>query len=547
MGYITVKFLGDEYQISDSINDFLEYDKLLTQITKKLMDAEMASVKSYAKYKPSRFLSLAENESGKYRRLTEEIANSLVKKLIDQNIYDVTKEDILKNTNIFSLDPKYVGEYDKFVLQTQLEAKIKELDYLEQQQIGMANAYMNAANSITGSGLTVFSSSFATLMAHSIVEQNILSSQAKKADKEYQAAIKQISARADNAYEEYCRNTMFNTYFPKLTDMLTDFADSVMAEFLSQLTLHGKYDFESMKQYNLQKAENMLKNINQVQDKKDFLKQVFIICPFCINVYIKCMELGLMDNDTIQTAEHFGFKDVLYNTLENHCKTHINQPDVIKEQVLMLAQYKGVSETEIYRSLYKDILDNIIRQYQALTSAVKDNHTLDKWIRKNIVSNTETLISTDPDRIKDKLHKAIWRIISQSDYDKYAKLGILTASDIYITDNSAMKLSHINSEIESMLWSQISDYINEAKLRKQAYNQALNKYHLTVDQKEEAIFSKETELNSMSLFAFSQKKELKKVIADMKNDLQKYKVDGFPEKLEQALKKCIVKIVQVMI
>ena len=41
----------------------------------------------------------------------------------------------------------------------------------------------------------------------------------------------------------------------------------------------------------------------------------------------------------------------------------------------------------------------------------------------------------------------------------------------------------------------------------------------------------------MNLFAFSQKKELKKVIADMKNDLQKYKVDGFPEKLEQSFKK----------
>ena len=261
MGYATVKFLGEEFQVSDAIIDFLKYDKLQTEITQKLMDAEMASIKTYSRYKPSQFTDLAEQDTEKYRKLVNSIADSLVKELLSQDIYDVTQNDLLKETTFFSANEEYVGEYEKFTLLTKLECTKKYLDYVEYQQAGIANAYMNAASNITGSGVSVFSSSFTTLMAHSIVERSILSSQAKKADKEYQEAVRTITSNVDNAYEQYCKDKMLNEFFPKLTDMLVEFANTIMTQFLAQLTLHQKFDFESVKNYDLKKAQGMLKNI----------------------------------------------------------------------------------------------------------------------------------------------------------------------------------------------------------------------------------------------------------------------------------------------
>ena len=39
MGYITVKFLGEEYQVPESVNEFLNYDRLLNPMREKLLKA----------------------------------------------------------------------------------------------------------------------------------------------------------------------------------------------------------------------------------------------------------------------------------------------------------------------------------------------------------------------------------------------------------------------------------------------------------------------------------------------------------------------------
>ena len=37
MGYVVVKFLGDEYQVPEEINEFLSYDKLLNPMREKAL------------------------------------------------------------------------------------------------------------------------------------------------------------------------------------------------------------------------------------------------------------------------------------------------------------------------------------------------------------------------------------------------------------------------------------------------------------------------------------------------------------------------------
>ena len=38
MGMVEVSFLGEKYQVSETINEFLSYDKLLTPIMSKMLN-----------------------------------------------------------------------------------------------------------------------------------------------------------------------------------------------------------------------------------------------------------------------------------------------------------------------------------------------------------------------------------------------------------------------------------------------------------------------------------------------------------------------------
>lgn len=523
MGYITVKFLGDEYQVSESINTFLNYDKLLAQITKKLMDAEMQSIKKYSRYKPSEFMELAQQETEKYRQLVNEIANSLVKDLLSRNIYDVTKNDLLKDMTIFSTNEEYVGEYERFVLKTQLEAKLKYIDYIEYEQTGIANAYMNAASNITGSGVTVFSSSFSTLMAHAIVERGILSSQAKQADKEYQAAVQSITSHTDNMYEQYCKDTMLNVYFPTLTNMLTEFANTTMSEFLTQLTLHNQFDFDSMQKYNMQKADDMLKNINQVPDKIAFLKQAFLTCPFCVDVYEKCIDMGVMDTETFETAENFGFANAFTDRLEKQCQKNVNNKDKFNQLLKLYVRAKGCSTEGAFHFIFDSKINDIYKQYKTLLSAPTNNNGLDKWIRDNINRTTSKLINRSKDDIDDILSKKVNSIISERTYNSLVDIGLLLPQSIRIDGSSAIDLATINKEIIDLLSSSIMNYIAEAKKRKNAYEDAKTQYNQHFKKLDSELMQLEEQKSNLGLFSFSKRKELSTLVNSKKFELQELK------------------------
>ena len=49
MGIVTVKFLGEEYQISEAIRQFLEYDQLLAPIYGRIIQSINSDIQTFSR------------------------------------------------------------------------------------------------------------------------------------------------------------------------------------------------------------------------------------------------------------------------------------------------------------------------------------------------------------------------------------------------------------------------------------------------------------------------------------------------------------------
>ena len=159
MGFISVKFLGQEYQVSEAINEFREYDEILTPNREKIISTLSNDIKDApydGKFGDSTPDSVY-NNAAKYQHLMEECATVLVNKLYEIGVYDVTADELLSQTTGIS----DLTALRDTTLQTMLTEGRK---YVELKNAGLERAYQSAVSQITGSGWMVFSSSITTLM-----------------------------------------------------------------------------------------------------------------------------------------------------------------------------------------------------------------------------------------------------------------------------------------------------------------------------------------------------------------------------------------------
>lgn len=532
MGYVVVKFLGEEYQVSETINEFLSYDELLTPIRTKMLNMISTDVKrdSRLSWDADTMTSHIHGTADKYRRLIEDATELLVKKLLELGVYDVTSNDLLKEVTSIG----DINALEKITFATLLQEGQK---YVDMKNAGAARAYNYAARNITGSGVRVFTSSFSTLVINSMVERSILLSQAKKADREYEEAVRNISAQTINALDTLYREVMVKEFYPSIVQTLLEFDSKVMSVFLVELTTHGKFDFESVEKYNMQKAEEMLKNINQVQDKVGFLKQAFLTCPFSLEVYEVCLRYGLLDKETFDTAKYFGFADELAESIDSIIRENLKNTVKITPLITILALHRGTDEIGIWKKIYESTLENIEDTYKSFSIALSDKRELDKWIRQNICQHTGEIIKMSLEKVKDKVHLIVNDVVSQKSFQKFTNMGLLSAETIRLKDSLETDLEGINVEFEQKLVACIDVYIQVAKIRGQKYDEAYDKFSAEVKKKNDAIAERKTELDSLGMFAFTKRKELKNVISDMETELYKYKSDKEPKDLQRAFER----------
>lgn len=517
MGYTTVKFLGEEYQVSEAINEFLHYDGLLTPIRVKMLKSLSKDIEQDVRYMifGDETTDRVHRHTCSYQKLMEECVDVLVKKLFELGVYDVTANDLLSTSSAIA----DLNNMEMKILQTMLAEGQK---YADMRKRGMEHAYKSAASNITGSGISVFSSSITTLLVCSVVENGILMSQAKKADKEYEDAVRVINARTCDALDKMAKEVMIKQYYPTLMDLLVDFNKKIISTFFAELARHGKFDFASVQSYNLAKAEQMLINICHVPDKAAFLKQAFNICPFSFEVYEKCLEYGLLDRDTFQTATYFGFADTLVEKMDLYINKNLQNKSAIAPIVSILAEQRNTREIDIWISIYKDTIDAIESAYRKLRCILTDQTSLDSFVREYISPNTEILIGKTESDIKELIEKSIYTIISENQYLAFIELGLISARSLRKEGSNANSLSEINNEYYINLTNCVIEYITEAKRRWRCYEDSKAQFDKEMQNMTNELGALKDEKEKLGFFAFSRKKELDVAIDNKNKQIAEY-------------------------
>ena len=166
MGYATVKFLGEEYQVSETVNEYLSYDTLLTPMRINILNTATADIKrdSHLSWNGDTMTNHIRGTADKYRKMVEDSAELIVKKLLELGVYDVTTNELLKDVTTIT----DINRIENNTFATLLEEGRKIADM---KNAGIERAYHYAACNVTGSGVRVFTSSFATLLINSVVEK----------------------------------------------------------------------------------------------------------------------------------------------------------------------------------------------------------------------------------------------------------------------------------------------------------------------------------------------------------------------------------------
>lgn len=523
MGDVTVKFLGGNYQVSEAVNEFLYYDGLLVSILGKIIEEVSSNLARDSRRKPSDAYYCMDKDAEKYKKIITSGAELLVKKMLSLGIYDVTVNDLMNNVATFS-------DIDALVLAIAKKLVAEGEQFVEMKNRGTERAYRYASNGITGSGISIFTNSFSALMVYSLTERSILLSQAKKADKQYQEAVKAISARVDSGFERMCKDIMFGEYYPALIDILKDFPTKLMGNFFEEMISHGKFDFDSIEKYNMRKADEMLENIHQVSDKKEFLKQAFLVCPFSDKLYEKCLECNVLDKETFETASYFGMGDDLAQKVDDYIKKNLKEIEVITPLIKILALYNNCSEKDVLEKAYEKTLKNIKGQYRKFNNSLSDKRALDKFVRENLICEMKEIINKSSDDAINCIKKKMNQTITEKQFNELTNLGILLPEEIRIQESSSVELADINKEICDKLVENILEYIEEAKRRWNNYITAKKVFDEVMDKKDGELNALKSERKQTGLFAFSKKKEIDKKIDEKLDEIIKYGDTQNPDK-----------------
>lgn len=514
--YFSVRFFDKEYDIPEDALTFLQCREFVSNGLIKLLDEASKLMNKYSRIGSEKAFAALAGDVTHIQQVMMSIVKDVHNDLLKRDIYDVDEYELYEQITSIKQVEARATEVSLNMLNAAIEVR-------NENQAMRDYAYRSAASNITGSGVRIFTSSFSSLMVHSAIENSILKSQAKKADQEYEQALKRISASSGDKFTRIQTEGIFNQFLPSLPEIFTTFNDELFKSYLIELAQHNQFNIDNVEKYSENKSSTMLENIKHAGDKKKLLIQAFEECPYNIEVYEKMLELGYFDIDTMKDAKKIFKGSELDTLLEEKIKSNLKNIDSVKDYITVLAYYKDKDERTVLLPFYQSTISRIKNDYHELFLLCADSRRLGRWIIENINSDMDKVVVTSEDTVKDKVDSWIKRNIEDKQFAELSDMGLITIEDIRMNDSTQTTLEEVKAEYAVKLISIIDDYIKEAGKRKIAYEEAYDKFDSEIKKRNDVISEKNEELKQQGMFAFSKKKEIKAEIEQLQNELEDFR------------------------
>ena len=187
MSNVKVYFLGEEYSVPEELKEFIGYLHDFEEIHNEIMPLLTNQIPK------KEFTGGADVDFEYFKSPLSKTGEKVIAKLARKNIFDVTLNDVVYNNK------GYIQLYN--VCKDTMQGMVNILmNAMESWLDGYNNAYSSAASNITGSGVSIWTSSLSSALIYSALEASTLKKQADKADIQYRAAMRPLSTNTIDGY-----------------------------------------------------------------------------------------------------------------------------------------------------------------------------------------------------------------------------------------------------------------------------------------------------------------------------------------------------------
>lgn len=364
MGSIVANFLGKEYSIPE---DILTYIDLLdfTEATKsQLLNSFLYKVKEEIKKGNTGLVS-----DDDLANEIEQQAGRFISKLCEYGIFTRTVSDYLKGNKGY----QYFSEVNSAAL-----AKIKSLlaRKLNTLQEGYAEANQRAESHVTGMGFSVISGSFINHAIYAAMQASTINKQEKEASARYQKEIDALCSKIDSEYDRDKSQYFNNEYIPNMEAALTVLVYEMLDRYVADLIAHQRFDANVLEFVNIDRSNDLLKNITLSNNKKAVFESAFVACPYNISVYMQALKHDLLDYDSFQTTKVFKqHHHILAFFRENWGEASFpTKFDINYSCVKTWAFFADRTPTDLLRELTDQYATGIVKAYARIAEMLRDEY-----------------------------------------------------------------------------------------------------------------------------------------------------------------------------
>lgn len=394
-----VKFLNKEYSIPCDVVKYIEFVKFTNSISDNL--------NTIFKKEVVKNIEIIEDSDFMMNSITEE-TSKFISKLLEYDIYDKTVSDYLKSNKGVDL-----------FLDTKKKA-LNQIISIRQEKLnayksGVEDALYRKEASVTGLDFGILTNSFANAMLYAFMEASEETKQEKAALKEYNREISELE-KGLKSYDRQEKDFIINNFIPAMQTVFAYLAYELLDKFIADLVKAGKFEEDALKYVDLERSNDLLKNLALAQNKQGVLEQAFVACPFNAAVYMNAMKYDLLDVDTFQTANYFGQSKTIITFLEDNIGNAI-YPDEFSIDfhcIDLLSKYTNQDSKELKRIHTIQFVEEIVDCYDDIKNKLNTPQfgegILSKW-------DDETI--SQGDKIsKGQAEKQINAIVSSYIWDK---------------------------------------------------------------------------------------------------------------------------------
>ncbi len=340
-----VYFLGNEYSFPEEVQKYVYYCRKFQQNRDTLLQVIFNRIENQWYDYPDK----------EFEQLLKNVCKTAIIYLAEDDIYDVTESDLLKNSKGYS---DFINiTHDGF-------EQIKQfgLDEIREYREGYENAFTSASSQITGSGLGLISNSVIAHMTFAAMESHTISKQARKADKEFKTAMNAITNSTQSKKKQRESKFLYESLYPAYIKIVEVFISEIIDSYLLLLEKKGIFAYSKMKSFNIERSSDLLKNLSLVNDKKKVLIQAFKNCPYNEAVYLHIVNLHLMDLDTEKTLNHYGQKESLIEDIEEKISDIFSTAPIEIETAQYYAKYLIHLKKDTYENIQQRLFQDQLRE-----------------------------------------------------------------------------------------------------------------------------------------------------------------------------------------